>query len=151
MSLTSKERDIAGCTAFEVALQSLFVRQDRSYFFVQLINAACFSTLVGGAILYIILLFSAQVPTTNGTFLRNRAEEWYSPITSILAVVGMILCRASKKKFVIEPGSQLISRLNDTILEPHLGMKFDCESGKLYSDGKRGVAEIPQVAFRSAQ
>ncbi|CAJ1030955.1 hypothetical protein, conserved [Leishmania lindenbergi] len=132
-----KERDVAGMAAFELALQYSFIRQDRSYHFVQLLTALCsfvfFSQLTA---LNVLLVLPPLVPSVEPhvEFLRAYSH----PLLAVLSLVALLLIRASKKRFVIEPGEQTMERLNRDILEPCLGMKFDTRTGMLFSDFRAG-------------
>ncbi|KAG5498830.1 hypothetical protein JKF63_03119 [Porcisia hertigi] len=132
-----KERDVAGMAAFELALQYSFIRQDRSYHFVQLLTAlfslVLFSQL---AVLNALLVLPPLVPSldANLEFLRAYSH----PLLAALSLVALLLIRASKKRFIIEPGEQTMERLNRDILEPCLGMKFDTQTGMLFSDFRAG-------------
>ncbi|GET90940.1 hypothetical protein, conserved [Leishmania tarentolae] len=132
-----KERDVAGMAAFELALQYSFVRQDRSYHFVQLLTALCsfifFSQL---AALNVLLVLPPLLPSVKPhvEFLRAYSH----PLLAALSLVALLLIRASKKRFVIEPGEQTMERLNRDVLEPCLGMKFDTRTGMLFSDFRAG-------------
>ncbi|KAG5473322.1 hypothetical protein CUR178_03242 [Leishmania enriettii] len=132
-----KERDVAGMAAFELALQYSFIRQDRSYHFVQLLTALCsfvfFSQL---AILNVLLVLPPLVPSVEPHVEFLRAYSY--PLLVVLSLVALLLIRASKKRFVIEPGEQTMERLNRDILEPCLGMKFDTHTGLLFSDLRAG-------------
>ncbi|KAK7195369.1 hypothetical protein NESM_000463600 [Novymonas esmeraldas] len=134
---TVKERDVAGMAAFELALQYMCIRQDRSYHFVQLLTAVCslvfFSQL---AALHALLVLPPLVPSVEPhvEFLRAYSH----PLVAGLSLVVLLLVRASKKRFVIEPGEQTMERLNRDVLEPCLGMKFDTHTGKLFSDYRAG-------------
>lgn len=136
------DRDIAGTAAFELSLQYLLIRQDRAYAFVQLFTAV-FS-----------LLFLAELALVGLTpvvlpLLRHHIpERWLryvrllvSPSLGVLSLVALLLLRASKKRFVVEPGDQTLERLNRDVLEPCLGMCFDVETGKLYADERRWETE----------
>lgn len=132
-----KERDVAGMAAFELALQYSYIRQDRSYHLMQLLTAICsfvfFSQLT---VLNVLLVLPPLVPSVEPhvEFLRAYSH----PVLAVLSLVALLLIRASKKRFVIEPGEQTMERLNRDVLEPCLGMKFDTQTGKLYSDLRAG-------------
>jgi hypothetical protein len=134
---TIKERDVAGMAAFELALQYSYIRQDRSYHFVQLLTALCsfvfFSQL---AAINVLLVVALLVPPLEShvEFLRPYTH----PVLFVLSLIALLLIRASKKRFVIEPGEQTMERLNRDVLEPCFGMKFDTQTGKLFSDFRAG-------------
>ncbi|KPA83453.1 hypothetical protein ABB37_03080 [Leptomonas pyrrhocoris] len=132
-----KERDVAGMAAFELALQYNYIRQDRSYHFVQLLTALCsfvfFSQL---AVINVLLVLVPLVPPLEPhvEFIRPYTH----PLLFVLSLIALLLIRASKKRFVIEPGEQTMERLNRDVLEPCFGMKFDTQMGKLFSDFRAG-------------
>ncbi|KPI84844.1 hypothetical protein ABL78_6101 [Leptomonas seymouri] len=132
-----KERDIAGMAAFELALQYSYIRQDRSYHFVQLLTALCsfvfFSQL---AAINVLLVLAPLVPPLEPyvEFLR----PYVHPFLFVLSLIALLLIRASKKRFVVEPGEQSMERLNRDVLEPCFGMRFDTQTGKLFSDFRAG-------------
>lgn len=131
---------MAGMAAFELALQYLLIRQDRSYHFVQLLTALL--SLVFLSQLALMTWLSVVLPLMpflpDGPFERLR--EFSHPLATVLSLVALLLVRATKTKFAIEPGDQTIERLNKDLLEPCLGIKFDVETGKLYSDHRQDGA-----------
>lgn len=134
---TVKERDVAGMAAFELALQYSYIRQDRSYHFVQLLTALCsfvfFSQLTAVSVLFMLApLLPPLEPHVE--FLR----PYTYPVLFVLSLIALLLIRASKKRFVIEPGEQTMERLNRDVLEPCFGLKFDTQTGKLFSDFRAG-------------
>lgn len=134
---SAKERDVAGMAAFELALQYSYIRQDRSYHFVQLLTALCsfvfFSQLTA---INVLMVLAPLVPPLEPhvEFLRPYTH----PFLLVLSLIALLLIRASKKRFVIEPGEQAMERLNRDVLEPCFGMKFDTQTGKLFSDFRAG-------------
>ncbi|RNF16343.1 uncharacterized protein Tco025E_05256 [Trypanosoma conorhini] len=134
MKTLNKERDLAGTAAFEVALQHIVLRQDRSYHFIQLLKAVC--SLVFLLESCFVFLFTVVLPLlaiAPEGFLA-RLLEYTSPVVGVVSAVCLVLLHAWNKRYVIEPGEQLVRRLNDVILEPCLGMRFDCVTGKLMAD-----------------
>lgn len=133
-----KERDVAGMAAFELALQYSYIRQDRSYHFVQLLTALCsfvFFTQLGA--MNVLLVLAPLVPP-----LEPRVEflrPYTQPLLFVLSLIALLLIRASKKRFVIEPGEQTMERLNRDVLEPCFGMRFDTQTGRLFSDFRAGT------------
>lgn len=130
---------MAGMAAFELSFQYLTIRQDRSFHFVQLATAlltlVLFTEVAVMTWLMVVLPLVPYIPAGPFAFLHALN----SPMVAVLALVALLLTRASKTRFVIEPGEQTIDRLNRDVLEPCLGMKFDVETGKLYSDNRQDV------------
>nr|CCC91151.1 conserved hypothetical protein [Trypanosoma congolense IL3000] len=130
----TKERDLAGAAAFEVALQHIVVRQDRSYHFVRLLNALASFICVMESLL--VLLVYVLLPT----FVTKPEEhfgiilKFASPIFLAVPVVCLVLLRTASQKFALESGKKLVQRLNTSVMEPCLGMKFNYASGKIRSD-----------------
>ncbi|EPY30159.1 hypothetical protein STCU_01795 [Strigomonas culicis] len=133
-----KERDVAGMTAFEVSLQYLLLRQDRSYHFIQFLTAVGSLIFFSGLFLVLWLsLVEPVLPMLPLAFAQWLAEQRSSLVTLVvLALIALLLLRASKKKFIIEPGEEMVERLNREVLEPCLGLTFDISSGKLFTDGR---------------
>ncbi|KAH9579797.1 hypothetical protein LSM04_001774 [Trypanosoma melophagium] len=134
MQKPKKERDLAGTAAFEVALQYIIVRQDRSYHFLQLV--AALSSLIFAGELCLIFLFNILLPlfSIEGKGCFRCLEEYaYFPAVFFSAAC-LVLVRLCKQRYAIEPGEQCMQRLNSTIMGPCLGMHFDCATGKLRSD-----------------
>ncbi|CCW61523.1 unnamed protein product [Phytomonas sp. EM1] len=129
-----KDRDMAGVAAFELSLQYILIRQDRSYHFLQFF-IAIFSMIFFLELL-LLVWFSALCPLL--TFIPSGAldqvRDFASPTIAVASLAILLFIRASKNRFVIEPGDHTIERLNRDVLEPCLGAKFCVETGKLYSD-----------------
>ncbi|CCW68173.1 unnamed protein product [Phytomonas sp. Hart1] len=129
-----KDRDMAGVAAFELSLQYILIRQDRSYHFLQFFMA--FFSLIFFTELLLILWFSALSPLL--TFIPTepfeQIKDFASPTIAVASLAILLFIRASKNKYIIEPGDHTIERLNRDVLEPCLGTKFCVQSGKLYSD-----------------
>ncbi|EAN85474.1 hypothetical protein C3747_28g1584c [Trypanosoma cruzi] len=134
MKMPTKERDLAGTAAFEVALQHIMVRQDRSYHFTQLLMAAC--SLFFLLQTCFVFLFTVLLPllTIKPEGFLACLLEYTSPTAGVLSALCLVLLRAGNKRYAIEPGEQLMRRINKVILEPCLGMRFDCLTGKLMAD-----------------
>ncbi|RNF11340.1 hypothetical protein TraAM80_00977 [Trypanosoma rangeli] len=134
MKTPNKERDLAGTAAFEVALQHIMLRQDRSYHFVQLLKAACSLVfLLEGCFVFLFTVVLPLLAIAPEGFLA-RLLEYTSPLVGVLSAVCLVLLHVCNSRYLIEPGEQLMHRLNDVILKPCLGMRFDCVTGKLMGD-----------------
>ncbi|KEG15501.1 hypothetical protein DQ04_00061390 [Trypanosoma grayi] len=134
MKVPKKERDLAGTAAFEVALQYIMVRQDRSYHFVQLLTAICSLIFTLEACFIFVFSFLLPVLAVKPERCFPYLQEYASLPVAFFSGVCLILLRAGNQRYAIEPGEQLMRRLNNTVIEPCLGMHFDCATGKLRSD-----------------
>lgn len=145
-----KERDVAGMTAFEVSLQFLILRQDRSYHFVQFLTAVCSFVFFSCLFLFFWLsLVQPMFPLLPFLYAQWLAEQRSSLLTLVvLTLIALLLIRASKKKFFIEPGDDTVERLNKEVLEPCLGLTFDVRSGKLFTDGRIDHTREPDSFYQ---
>lgn len=130
-----KERDLAGTAAFEVALQHIVVRQDRTYHFVQLLIALSFLVLIVEVVLIVVTYAVLPILSIEPEGYVCHILSFASPPCLILPVVCLGLLRTATQRFAIESGSQMVHRLNATVMEPCLGMHFKYLSGKISSDG----------------
>ncbi|CAD2217930.1 hypothetical protein AGDE_05270 [Angomonas deanei] len=133
--LPVKERDIAALAAFELSLQYLVVRQDRYYYLYQFCTALFSFVFCIALVLGLTSAFLFPVTSYKSLdYFVFQPGYLYSIIIVVLLV--LLFIQTSKKKFEVEPGEETIDRLNRDILEPCLGLKFDVESGRLFTDGR---------------
>lgn len=130
----TQSRDVAGAVALELSLQYILLRQDRSYHFAQLLTALFYVLFLIEMIL--IIFFYTVAPNLPFTcdLLESRVKPFASYFLMLLFLSAMLLVRAGKKRFVIEPGDVMIERVNHEILEACIGLKFSIEEGRLLSD-----------------
>lgn len=131
------KRDMAGMAAFEMTLQYALIRQDRSYYALQLLTSVF--SLVFVTELFLLVTFSVLLPLMPLILPAPlvRVRDFASPEGAVVSLVILLLIRASKKRFMIESGDVVMDRLNREVLEPCLGLRFDVESGKVYSDERQ--------------
>lgn len=128
---------MAGMAALELALQYSYIRQDRSYHFVELLTAV-FSTLFFFQFSILTILFVLLPLIPPAVSYSEVIRPCSSLPVAVFSLVALLLIRASRNRFIIEPGEQAMERVNRDILEPCLGIKFDTQTGKLFSDFQAG-------------
>nr|CCC48609.1 conserved hypothetical protein [Trypanosoma vivax Y486] len=129
-----KGRNMPGAAAFEVALQHILVRHDRSYHFVRFLIAI--TSLVFTLEICLIFISNTVLPFLifSHEGILGLLLDFTSYPLAVSSAVFLVLLRAGSQRYGIESGKRMMQRLNDDIMGPCLGMHFDYATGKISSD-----------------